>query len=180
MLVVKMATMVVVSVLQTEMAVGHLTSALAEMPSKTVSSLPVVAVVLVRRAQVVTVVQGKLVPMVQQVWLETAKDAAHMLAQVAMAHVQVAETEATQAVDTPAVAVVLVSPREVPVVLVEASVLLDNPAHLAKAETAVSTAVSAHVTQALAAAVATTAVAVLPTDNALPVAVAVALPTQVV
>jgi hypothetical protein len=59
-------------------------------------------------------------------------------------------------------------------------VLLDKVEHLDKAETEVSTADTVHVTLVRAAVAATTAVAVLPTDNALQAAVAVDLPTLVV
>jgi hypothetical protein len=58
--------------------------------------------------------------------------------------------------------------------------LLDKLEHLDKAETAVSTADTVHVTLELEAVAAITVVAVLPTDNALQAAVAVDLPTQVV
>ena len=105
MLVVKMATMVVVPALQTEMAVVRQTSALAEMPSKTVSSLPVVVVVPVLLAQVVTVVLGKLVPMVQQVWRVSAKDATRMQVLAAMARVLVVVTVAALLVGSPVVEV---------------------------------------------------------------------------
>ena len=79
---------------QAEMAAALQTSALAVMPSKTVSSLLVVAVVRVLRAQVVTVVPGKLAPMVQQVWRVPAKDAARMQVLAVMAHAQAVVTAA--------------------------------------------------------------------------------------
>jgi hypothetical protein len=104
----KVATTVEVPALQTEMAVVRQTSALAEMPSKTVSSLPVVAVVLVRRAQVVTVVLGKLVLVALLVLVVIAQDVAPMPAQVAMALALVVETVVTLVVDLQAVAAVLV------------------------------------------------------------------------
>jgi hypothetical protein len=103
--VAKAATTVVASVPQTEMAVGHLTSASAVMPSKTVSSLQVVVVVLVRRAQVVTVVPGKLALMALLVWRVPAKDAARMRVQVAMARVLVVVTVAALLVGSPVVVV---------------------------------------------------------------------------
>ena len=104
----KVATMVEVPALQTEMAVVHLTSALAVMPSKTVLSLPVVAVVPVLLAQVVTVVQGKLVLMALLVLVVIAQDVAPMLAQEAMALALVVETVVTLVVGLQAVAAVLV------------------------------------------------------------------------
>ena len=93
---------------QTATAAVHQTSALAEIRSQIVSSLPVVAVVMVAAVQVVTAVPVKLVSMVLLALPEFAQDAAGMLVLVEMAHVLVAEMEVTQAADTQAVAVVQV------------------------------------------------------------------------
>jgi hypothetical protein len=106
--VAKAATMAEVPVVQTATAAVHQTSALAEIRSQIVSSLPVVAVVMVAAVQVVTAVPVKLVSMVLLALPEFAQDAAGMLVLVEMAHVLVAEMEVTQAADTQAVAVVQV------------------------------------------------------------------------
>jgi hypothetical protein len=105
MLVAKAATTAEAPVLQTETAAGHQTFALAEIRSKTASSLLVVAVVLAIMDQVVTAVRVKLALKALLVSLVYAKDAAVELDLVEMAHVMVAEMEVTQMADGPAVAV---------------------------------------------------------------------------
>jgi hypothetical protein len=106
--VAKAATMAEVPVVQTATAAVHQTSALAEIRSQIVSSLPVVAVVMVAAVQVVTAVPVKLALRALLVLLVYAKDAAVELDLVETAHVTVVETEVTQTADTQAVAVVQV------------------------------------------------------------------------
>jgi hypothetical protein len=103
--VAKAATTAEVPVLLTETAAGHPIFALAEILSKTASSLLVVAVAQAIMDQVATAVRVKLALRALLVLLVYAKDAAVELDLVETAHVTVVETEVTQTADGPAVAV---------------------------------------------------------------------------
>jgi hypothetical protein len=157
--VAKAVTTAEAPVLQTETAAGHQIFALAEILSKTASSLLVVAVVLVHKALVVTAVRVKRALKALLVSLVYAKDVLGMLAQVETAHVMLAAMAVAQAAVTPAVAVAQALHLEVLEALLVDTDRMAQVEHLVKVETA-EVAIAA-VLLVLVVAVATTAAVAL-------------------